>query len=150
MPRSGRSLEVRKMNDFNTYKAWVNVNTKMFENVSSAKMHYDYAKEHPEKFGLVNLGLIIKDGELIEVTEKIDEKKILDDAGWVAISTKKIDGKLEAHVSALTIKNVLTATRLLYKKRQKYGAWDFLKVNSDAGNFVFKGKAKIEEYILGK
>lgn len=138
------------MKDVNTYKAWVNVNTKVFQNVPSAKMHFDYAKEHPEKFGLVVFGFIIKDGELVEVDKNIDEKKLLDDAGWVAVSTKKIDGKLEAHVSALTIKNVLTATRLLYKKRHKYGDWDFLKINSDAGNFVFKGKAKIEEYILGK
>lgn len=140
------------MNDVNTYKAWVNVKTKEFIQFNSPSHHYAYVKDHPTKFGLDTLtGLIIKNGVLVEEENKVEDKDFLEDNGWVAVSIKKIDGKIEAHVSALTVKNVLNATRLLYKKRNKYGSWDLLKINTKtSGDFVFKSQEKIIEYILDR
>ena len=137
------------MNSTNMYKAWVNVKTKIFELVPITKTHYDFVAEHPKTFNLDNLtNLVVIDGELVEVGD-IDEKRFLEDSGWVAVSIKKTDTTIEANVSAITVKNVLTAARLLYKRRHKYGSWDVLKINTEIGSFVFKGSEKIIEYIVG-
>ena len=145
------AMRVNKMHDVNIYKAWVNVKTKEFQQFSSDIHHYTYTKEHPTKFKLDTFtGFIIENNELVEIENKIDEKEFLENNGWVAVSITKTNGKIEAHVSALTVKNVLDATRLLYKKRHKYGTWDFLQINTTFGDFVFKGQEKIIEYILGK
>lgn len=140
------------MSDVNTYRAWINVKTKVIQRFSAQLSHYDYVKEHPVKFGLDSIfSIVIKNGEIIDNADNtIDDKSFLEDEGWVAASIKKIDGKIEVSISALTVKNILTATRILYQKRHKYGSWDLLKINTMLGNFVFKGQEKITEYILGR
>jgi hypothetical protein len=119
------------------YKAWVNINDKVFKAFDINKTHHDALKASPDTFGVAGVPSLVK---ALGVAEQ---------KGWAAVSVHANGENYEATVFALNDTAAMKAARLLFTARYQAAPWISLTVRTNSDKRVYRGAKDIIAYLKG-